>query len=147
MPVVALARETRIVRESGSGTRAAMEEFLRAHQVQPVSLIEIPSDEAIQQAVMAGQGVSVLSRRWQLVRGSGTELSPAAEAFRCFLLESGRGARLRCRPHAQAAGSRSRISTRRFMARPASELLSATGSRSPRPSIWMRVDATPWAAR
>ncbi|MBQ0933151.1 LysR substrate-binding domain-containing protein [Ideonella alba] len=115
VPVAALARETLIVREAGSGTRAAMEEFLRAHHVQPLSLMEIPSDEAIKQAVMAGLGVSLLSRhtvalelqhgliatppmeglpllrRWHLVRSSGTELSPAAEAFRYFLLESGRG--------------------------------------------------------
>ena len=44
---------------------------------------------------------------------------------------------------AQAAGSLRKISTRRFMARPASVVLSATGSREPRPCTSVRAGSTP----
>ena len=47
----------------------------------------------------------------------------------------------------QAAGSRRKISTRRFRARPASVLLSATGSRSPRPSVRTFTAGTPRDSR
>jgi DNA-binding transcriptional LysR family regulator len=114
VPVAALARETFIVREPGSGTRAALDEYLHAHHLQP-PLMEIPSDEAIKQAVMAGLGISLVSRhaielelrhgliavpaadglpllrRWHLIIGGAKNLSPAAEAFRYFMLERGRG--------------------------------------------------------
>ncbi|HET9643849.1 MAG TPA: LysR substrate-binding domain-containing protein [Burkholderiaceae bacterium] len=106
-----LAREGFIVREPGSGTRAALEEYLAAHHVQPMFIMEMPSDEAIKQVVMAGLGISLVSlhtigiewregliaappveglplmRRWQLVRSVSRTLSPAAEAFRYFMLE------------------------------------------------------------
>jgi DNA-binding transcriptional LysR family regulator len=73
--------------------------------------MELPSNETIKQAVMAGLGVSLMSlhslglelqhgaiavpeveglpilRRWYLVKNHGKTLSPAAEAFRYFLLE------------------------------------------------------------
>ena len=113
VPAAALAREGFIVREPGSGTRAALEEYLDAHQIQPVFIMELPSDEAIKQAVMAGLGVSLVSlhtiglewrsgliaaphveglplmRRWHLVNAAAKILSPAAEAFRYFMLENG----------------------------------------------------------
>lgn len=114
IPAASLAREGFIVREPGSGTRAALEEYLHAHRIQPMLLMEMPSDEAIKQAVMAGLGVSLVSRhiidlelhngliatpavegmplmrRWHLITGSAKTLSPAAEAFRYFMLERGR---------------------------------------------------------
>jgi LysR family transcriptional regulator, low CO2-responsive transcriptional regulator len=113
VPAAALAREGFIVRESGSGTRAALEEYLAAHRLQPMFIMELPSDEAIKQAVMAGLGVSLVSmqtiglewnngliaaphveglplmRRWNLVTAASKMLSPAAEAFRYFMLERG----------------------------------------------------------
>jgi DNA-binding transcriptional LysR family regulator len=73
----------------------------------------MPSNEAIKQAVMAGMGVSLLSlhtlalesangliatptveglplvRRWNVVNTAARQLSPAAEAFRYFVLERG----------------------------------------------------------
>lgn len=113
VPAAALAREGFIVREPGSGTRAALEEYLAGHHLQPMFIMELPSDEAIKQAVMAGLGVSLVSlqtiglelrsglicvphveglpvmRRWHLVNAAAKMLSPAAEAFRYFILERG----------------------------------------------------------
>jgi len=113
VPAAALAREGFIVREPGSGTRAALEEFLAVHRLQPMFIMEMPSDEAIKQSVMAGLGVSLVSlhtiglewrngliaapsveglplmRRWHLVNAAAKMLSPAAEAFRYFMLERG----------------------------------------------------------
>lgn len=111
VPAAALAREGFIVREPGSGTRAALEEYLAGYHLQPMFIMEVPSDEAIKQAVMAGLGVSLVSlhtiglewrngliaspyveglplmRRWHLVNAAAKMLSPAAEAFRYFMLE------------------------------------------------------------
>jgi LysR family transcriptional regulator, low CO2-responsive transcriptional regulator len=113
VPAAALANEPFIVRESTSGTREALQEYLTEHRIQPNFVMEMPSNEAIKQAVMAGMGVSLLSlhtialewsngllavphveglplmRRWNLVNIAGKQLSPAAEAFRYFLLEYG----------------------------------------------------------
>ena len=61
VPVAALAEEPFIVREPDSGTRAALQGFLDAHRIQPTFVMEMPSNEAIKQAVMAGMGVSVMS--------------------------------------------------------------------------------------
>ncbi|WP_088280189.1 LysR family transcriptional regulator [Ideonella sp. A 288] len=113
VPASALANEGFIVRERGSGTRAALEEYLAGHRLQPMFIMEMDSTEAIKQAVMAGMGVSMVSlhtiglefrhgliaaphveglplmRRWHLVNASAKLLSPAAEAFRYFMLEHG----------------------------------------------------------
>lgn len=104
-----------IVRERGSGTRAAMEKFLQSTRLQPRVVMEMSSNEAIKQAVMAGMGLSFLSlhtiglelqhgliarleveatpvvRAWNLVHTLSKVLSPAAEAFRYFILERGEG--------------------------------------------------------
>ena len=49
------------MREPGSGTRAAMEIFLKERRIYPAMLVEMPSNETIKQAVMADMGVSFLS--------------------------------------------------------------------------------------
>jgi DNA-binding transcriptional LysR family regulator len=109
----ALAREPFIVREPGSGTRAALEEYLDNFRLKPVFVMEMNSTEAIKQAVMAGMGVSLISlhtiglewrngliaapkveglplmRRWHVVNTANKLLSPAAEALRYFVLERG----------------------------------------------------------
>jgi LysR family transcriptional regulator, low CO2-responsive transcriptional regulator len=109
----ALTREAFITREEGSGTRAGLQEYMHAHHLSATTLMELPSNDAIKQAVMAGMGVSLLSlhtialelslgliaspqveglplmRRWHVVHKLGKVLSPAAEAFRYFLLEEG----------------------------------------------------------
>lgn len=111
VPAAALANEPFIVREPGSGTRAALEAYLAHHRIQPVFVMQMDSSEAIKQAVMAGLGVGLLSlhtvglelklglvatppveglpivRRWHVVTKAGKLLSPAAEAFRYFMLE------------------------------------------------------------
>lgn len=102
-----------IVREEGSGTRAAMEKFFEATGFQPKVAMEMSSNETIKQAVMAGMGLSFLSlhtigleldnrllaildvegspvvRAWNVVHTLSKLLSPAAEAFRYFMLERG----------------------------------------------------------
>lgn len=57
-----LAGETLIVRESGSGTRLAMEEFFADQASKPRIAMEMGSNEAIKQAVVAGLGISFISQ-------------------------------------------------------------------------------------
>ena len=114
-PVAALAPYPFIVREQGSGTRQAMEKFFTEHRFEPRITMEMGSNETIKQAVMAGMGVSFLSlhtvglelrsgllqllhvegtpliRGWHLVHLQSKVLSPAAEAFRYFVLERAAG--------------------------------------------------------
>ena len=112
-PVSALMPFPFIVREQGSGTRNAMAQFFAEHRFEPHITMEMGSNETIKQAVMAGMGVSFLSlhtvglelktgllklldvegtpvmRTWQVVHLQSKVLSPAAEAFRYFLIERG----------------------------------------------------------
>ncbi|MFG6447819.1 LysR family transcriptional regulator [Roseateles sp. BYS180W] len=111
-----LAHEPFIVREAGSGTRAALMEYLERYRLQPMFVMEMDSTEAIKQAVMAGLGVSLVSlhtiglelrhgllaaphveglplqRRWHVVHTAAKHLAPAAEALRYFMLERGEAA-------------------------------------------------------
>ena len=50
-----------ILREEGSGTRAAVEKFLLQARVEPRVTMEMASNETIKQAVIAGMGLSFLS--------------------------------------------------------------------------------------
>ena len=61
MKLSELAAESFIVREHGSGTRAAMERFFAAHRVKLRSSMEMASNESIKQAVIAGLGLGFLS--------------------------------------------------------------------------------------
>lgn len=112
-PVAALTQYPLIVREPASGTRALMDRFFQDHRVEPRIAMEMPSNETIKQAVMAGMGMSFLSlhtlalelraglievvhaedtpviRTWNVVHLQSRILSPAAEAFRYFILEEG----------------------------------------------------------
>ena len=112
-PVSALEGYAFIVREHGSGTRAAMESFFAEHRFEPRITMEMSSNETIKQAVMAGMGLSFLSlhtiglevrsgllnvldvqgtplmRMWNIVRLQSKLLSPSAEAFRYFIIERG----------------------------------------------------------
>ena len=108
-----LAPYPMIAREQGSGTRSAMERFFADHRFTPRITMEMSSNETIKQAVMAGLGLSFLSlhtmglelrsgllqvlniqgapvmRMWNVVHLASKLLSPAAEAFRYFMLEHG----------------------------------------------------------
>ena len=108
-----LERHPFIGREPGSGTRKAMGDFFRAQQISPHLTMEMSSNETIKQAVMAGMGLGFLSlhtmglelrsgllqilhvdntpimRTWNIVHLLSKILSPAAEAFRYFVLERG----------------------------------------------------------
>lgn len=57
-----LATEAFVMREKGSGTRIAAERWFKAQAVAPIVRMELGANEAIKQAVMAGLGLSVLSR-------------------------------------------------------------------------------------
>jgi DNA-binding transcriptional LysR family regulator len=61
IPPGALAGERLLLREQGSGTRANMERFLRAHGVKLLRADEMGSNETLKQAAMAGMGVAFLS--------------------------------------------------------------------------------------
>lgn len=49
-----------IFREKGSGTRQTMEGFIREHDLAVVEKMELTSNEAVKQAVMAGLGYSIM---------------------------------------------------------------------------------------
>ncbi|MDO5288032.1 MAG: DUF1922 domain-containing protein [Pseudomonadota bacterium] len=102
-----------ISREAGSGTRAALERYLQEHQLTLEVSMEMSSNETIKQAVMAGMGISFVSlhtiglevshgllsvlrvqgspvvRAWNSVHPLSKLLSPAAQAFRDFVLSQG----------------------------------------------------------
>ena len=108
-----LRQQSFIVREQGSGTRNAMESFFSQARFQPRFSMELHSNDAIKQAVKANLGLSFLSlhtidlelqakqlsildvrgspvvRAWHVVHALSKLLSPAAEAFRYFVLEHG----------------------------------------------------------
>ena len=102
-----------VVREPGSGTRSTMEKLFAERNVAVNVVMEMPSNESIKQAVMAGMGMSFLSlrtvrhelasghlvlldidglpiiRHWFVTHLSAKRLSPAAEALKHFLIEEG----------------------------------------------------------
>jgi len=114
LPVAALAAESFLVREPGSGTRSAMQQFFGQQEVSVRVGMEMASNETIKQAVMAGMGVSFISRHtiglelatrrlavldvrglpvmreWFVVHLAAKRLSPTAVAFRAFVLRHGR---------------------------------------------------------
>jgi LysR family transcriptional regulator, low CO2-responsive transcriptional regulator len=58
-----IARQTVVLRESGSGTRHVTEQALARWQVTPAHVLEVNHAEALKQAVIAGLGVSFISLR------------------------------------------------------------------------------------
>ena len=108
-----LADETLLIRQPGSGTRAALERFLEERQVPAGARMELGSNETIKQAVMAGLGLSFISehaigleisvgrlvklniagtpvkRQWRLVYRTDKRLMPAATAFVDFMDNEG----------------------------------------------------------
>jgi len=60
-----LEEQTWIVRERGSGTRAAADNWFTALGIQPSRMMELGSTQSIKETIEAGLGVSLLSR-WAL---------------------------------------------------------------------------------
>lgn len=57
-----LLKEPFLIREQGSGTRYALETFLRQHKIALNVRMTIEGNEAIKHAVMSGLGISILSQ-------------------------------------------------------------------------------------
>lgn len=108
-----LAAESVLIREPGSGTRQTMEILFREWHIAPPVRLQLSNNDSVKQSVMAGLGLAFVSlhtvadelksgrlvmlpldtmplmRQWHVVRLSQRILSPAAETFRHFILESG----------------------------------------------------------
>ncbi len=104
-----LAAEALLVREKGSGTRMASEEFFAEHRLRPNVRMQLGSNEAIKHAVAAGLGCAILSqhtvgqaperdglvvlsvehmpirRSWFLVRREGRAETPVTSAFLAYV--------------------------------------------------------------
>jgi LysR family transcriptional regulator, low CO2-responsive transcriptional regulator len=115
VPLVRLAEETLVVREPGSGTRAAVERHFAAQGLAVRAGCEIHTNEALKQAVRAGLGIGIVSaqtielelqtgclvvlpvegfpimRRWYVLHRNAKRLSAAALTFREMLLTEARG--------------------------------------------------------
>ena len=113
IPLKSLTRESFIIREQGSGTRASMEHVFRERGVPFRATMEVSSNETIKQAVMAGMGLSFISshtigleaeagklavldvaglpivRDWYVIHLREKILAPIASAFRGYLLQNG----------------------------------------------------------
>jgi DNA-binding transcriptional LysR family regulator len=113
IPLKSLTRESFIIREQGSGTRASMEHVFRERAVPFRATMEVSSNETIKQAVMAGMGLSFISshtigleaeagklaildvaglpvvRDWYVIHLREKILAPIASAFRGYLLQNG----------------------------------------------------------
>jgi DNA-binding transcriptional LysR family regulator len=111
IPLADIENEHFVVRESGSGTRSAIERFFVRNEIEFHTAIEMTSNEAIKQAVEAGLGLGIVSihtleleletgrlqvldvkgfpirRHWYVIQRKGKRLSPAAQAFKTFVLE------------------------------------------------------------
>jgi DNA-binding transcriptional LysR family regulator len=109
VPLARLAEERFLVREPGSGTRAATEQLFARSRLNLEVAMELGSSGAIKQAVAAGLGIAVISRwaielelhfgrlvvldvasfpierRWSLVTLASRRLSSAARLCREFL--------------------------------------------------------------
>jgi DNA-binding transcriptional LysR family regulator len=94
-----------IYREEGSGTRMSMERFIERNRIAAVKKIELTSNEAVKQAVIAGLGYSIMpligiknelnagvlkiipvkglpiSTKWSLIWLTGKMFSPIAKAY------------------------------------------------------------------
>lgn len=101
-----------VVRERGSGTRIAMQRFFDEHGIHLKTSMEMPSNEAIKQAVAAGLGLGIISmhtlqqelalkqitilqvekmpilRNWYLVHKKNKILSPAMALFIQFITQN-----------------------------------------------------------
>jgi len=106
-----LKKSPLIFREFGSATRKAMENYTKTHDFPKTKRLELTSNEAVKQAVMAGLGVSLMpviglknallngvvnvvpskqcpiETEWNLVWLKNKKLSPVAKAYLEFIKE------------------------------------------------------------
>jgi len=110
IPLERLAQEPWVMREAGSGTRKAIERLFMEHGLAIRPRLELGSNEAIKQAILADLGISALSchaltlhqpgqfavldaegfpiqRHWYAVYPAGRQISVVARAFMEFLLD------------------------------------------------------------
>jgi DNA-binding transcriptional LysR family regulator len=62
IPFARFAEEPFLIREAGSGTRQTSREIFAEHGLEPKVRMELSTNEAIKQAIIAGLGVSIMSR-------------------------------------------------------------------------------------
>jgi DNA-binding transcriptional LysR family regulator len=106
-----LAHIPLIFREKGSGTRQSMESFIERKNIQVFKKMELTSNEAVKQALLAGLGYSIMpligirnelhnkelqiipikglpiTSNWSLVWLKGKKLSPVAKSFLTYLMQ------------------------------------------------------------
>ena len=111
VPIEQLGREHFLLREPGSGTRAALERALQEAGVPLEVSMQVGNNSAIKQGVAAGLGIALISRvaldmeletnrlvildvegfpivrQWRLVHLKEKHLSATARAFKSFLLQ------------------------------------------------------------
>src|SRR6266516_6751566 len=109
--MVELAREHFLLREVGSGTRAALEQVFQEADLPLQVSMQVGNNSAIKQGVAAGLGIALISRvaldmeletnrllilavegfpimrQWRLVHIKDKHLSATARAFKTFLLQ------------------------------------------------------------
>lgn len=113
IPFAQIAAEPLLVREQGSGTRQVTERVFADHGLKPRVVMEVASDEGIREAVMAGAGITILSRHalglaaprdivaldvegfpveshWYVAYPIGKYTSPVAQAFLEFVRRQAR---------------------------------------------------------
>ena len=110
IPVRELKEQRFVLRETGSGTRMAADQFFRKMRFRPNIRLELGSNEAIKEAVAGGLGLGIVSRHalhglerehgvamvdvkefpvpssWHIVHPAKKRLSPIAAAFKAQLL-------------------------------------------------------------
>src|SRR5438270_11796681 len=111
VPLTELAKEHFLMREVGSGTRAALETLFQEAGLPLLVSMQVGNNSAIKQGVVAGLGIALISRvaldmeletnclvilnvegfpimrQWRLVHLKDKHLSATARAFKSFLLQ------------------------------------------------------------
>jgi len=115
IPFEHLASEPFLIREAGSGARRIAMRLFGEHRLTPRIRMELPTNEAIKEAILAGLGVTIMSRytfgldpessrylcldvkgfplenHWYLVYPEGKQLSSVARAFLDFARTEAKG--------------------------------------------------------
>ena len=114
IPFARFAEEPFLMRETGSGSRVTASELFTKHGIKPRLRMELSNNEALKQAIIAGLGVSIMSRYalgldvpheqlavldvqgfpvdpgWFFVHPTGKQLSLVAKRFMEFTLREAR---------------------------------------------------------